>query len=258
MAKEITAKGIDVSAHQGKIDWSKAKKHVDFVIIRCGYGGNYTNQDDKQWKNNIEACEKYGIPYGVYLYSYATTVEKAKSEADHVIRLLKGHRPDMPVFYDMEENTIAIQGKAKILSFAKAFCEKITAAGYLYGTYANKNWFENYMTNVWYDKYPKWLAQYNSKVTYNGIYDIWQYSSRGNVSGISGYVDMNYSYTSYLKGDVDGDGDVDAADARKAIRASAKLEKLTDAQKNAADMNNDGNVTAADAQSILQKSAGEK
>ena len=90
MAKTILSKGIDVSYANGKIDWSVMKNHVDWVIFRVGYGSNYASQDDAQFENNIKGCEKYGIPYGVYLYSYADTVEKAKSEAEHCIRLLKG------------------------------------------------------------------------------------------------------------------------------------------------------------------------
>ncbi len=258
MAKEILTKGIDVSYANGKIDWEKTKSNIDFAILRCGYGSDYTSQDDAQWLNNITACEKYGIAYGVYLYSYATTVEKAKSEAAHVIRLLKGHNPDMPVFLDLEESRISALSKDKILEIAKVFCQEITSAGYLYGTYSNKHWFTNYLTDEWYDKYPKWLAQYNNKVTYTGTYDIWQYSSTGSVSGITGNVDMNYCYTSYLKGDVDGDGKKTAADARKTLRAAAKLETLSETAAYAADVNNDGDITAADAQKILNDVAGVK
>jgi GH25 family lysozyme M1 (1,4-beta-N-acetylmuramidase) len=203
------------------------KDEVDWVILRVGFGSNYESQDDAQFKNNIEGCEKYGIPYGVYLYSYATTVEKAKSEAEHCIRLLKGHRPTMPVFYDMEEERIRVLGNSKILDLAKTFCNEITKAGYLYGTYCNTNWFTNYLTDKWYDQYPKWLAQYNDKVTYKGTYDIWQYSSTGKINGHKGNFDMNYCYTSFLPGDINLDGKITAADARLALRAASKLAKLS-------------------------------
>lgn len=252
---KLKLKGIDVSSHQGKIDWTKAKDEIDFALIRCGFGGDYESQDDSQFENNITACEKYDIPYGVYLYSYATTTEKAESEARHVVRLLKGHRPDMPVFYDLEEARISALGNRKILELARTFCDVITAAGYLYGTYANKNWFSSYLTDKWYDIYPKWLAQYSSAVTYKGTYDIWQYTDKGTVTGIRGGVDMNIAYVSFLKGDVNGDGKITAADARLALRFSAGLEGLTEAGKYSADVNNDNTVTAADAREILKKSA---
>ena len=83
--KQITgavAKGLDVSHHQGKIDWEKvSKSDVDFVIIRCGYGNNIASQDDKYFAQNVAGCEKYNIPYGIYIYSYALNVSDAKSEA---------------------------------------------------------------------------------------------------------------------------------------------------------------------------------
>lgn len=186
--------GIDVSYAQGKIDWAKLKGKIDFAIIRCGFGGDYTNQDDSQWLNNMKGCEANGIPYGVYLYSYATTVEKAKSEAKHALRLLKGKTLQMPVFYDLEEEAIRKLGNKKILEIAQTFCEEIEKAGYVYGTYCNTNWYTNYLTDKWYDTKAKWLAQYYKQVTYKGTYDIWQYSSTGRIEGIKGNVDMNYMY----------------------------------------------------------------
>ena len=256
MAKKILSKGIDVSYANGELNWTKMKDNVDWAIIRCGFGGDYTNQDDSCWQHNVTGCEKNKIPYGVYLYSYATTVEKAKSEAKHALRLLKGHKPDMPVFLDLEENRIAQLGRAKILEIAKTFCYEIEKAGYTYGTYANKNWFENYLTDKWYDSKVKWLAQYNSTVTYKGDYDIWQYTSGGTFSGFSGKFDMNFCYLSYLTGDVDGDGKVTAADARKILRISAGLEKASGQAAKNADVNGDGIITAADARRALLIAAG--
>ena len=99
--KQITgavAKGLDVSHHQGKIDWEKvSKSDVDFVIIRCGYGNNLTSQDDKYFAQNVAGCEKYNIPYGIYIYSYALSKSDAKSEANHVLRLIKstGAKPTL-------------------------------------------------------------------------------------------------------------------------------------------------------------------
>ena len=258
MAKEILSRGIDISYANGKIDWSIMKDEVDWVIFRVGFGGDYVAQDDTQFQNNINGCEKYNIPYGVYLYSYADTTGKVESEAKHCLRLLKGHKPVMPVFYDMEEEKIRRLGKQKILEHAKLFCKRITEAGYLYGTYCNTDWFTNYLTDGWYDTYPKWLAQYNNKVTYKGTYDIWQYSCTGTIKGHTSKFDMNYCYTSFLPGDINLDGKVTAADARLALRAASKLAKLNTTQVWNADMNKDGKVTAADARTILKLSANVK
>lgn len=256
MNEKKVASGIDVSYAQGRIDWAKLSGKIDFAVIRCGFGSDYKNQDDVQWQNNISGCEKYHIPYGVYIYSYATSVEKAKSEAKHVLRLLKGKVPALPVFYDLEESRIASLGKAKILEIAKTFCQEIEKAGYVYGTYANKNWFTNYLTDGWYDTKVKWLAQYNKSVTYKGTYDIWQYSCKGRLDGIKTDVDMNFCYISLLNGDADGDGKVTASDARKILRISSGLEKTTGQSALNADKNKDGLITAADAKAVLEESSG--
>lgn len=98
-------KGIDVSYHNGTIDWKRVKQsEVEYAIIRCGYGTNDKSQDDKKWEENVKGCTDNNIPYGVYLYSYADTVEKASSEADHAIRLLQGKKLKYPVYYDLEED----------------------------------------------------------------------------------------------------------------------------------------------------------
>ena len=256
MTKKIIGNGIDVSYAQGRIDWTKLKGKIDFAIIRCGFGGDYTNQDDSQWLNNVRGCKENGIPFGVYLYSYANTVEKAKSEAEHVLRLIKNVDFDMPVFFDLEEEQIRRLGKAKILEIAKTFCEIIEKAGYTYGTYSNKTWFTNYLTDEWYDTKVKWLAQYYKEVTYKGEYDIWQYTYTGKVPGINGNVDMNFCYISVLEGDVNHDGKVTAADARSILRIAAKLESADGQTADNADVNDDGVVTAEDARLALLKAAG--
>lgn len=74
----VVAKGIDVSHHQGAINWDAVAGQIDFAVIRCGFGGNLTAQDDRQWSANVAACERLGIPYGVYLYSYAATDDEAE------------------------------------------------------------------------------------------------------------------------------------------------------------------------------------
>lgn len=256
MNRKIIATGIDVSYANGKIDWSKVKGTADFAILRCGFGGDYKNQDDVQFFNNVKGCQENAIPFGVYLYSYATSVEKAKSEAEHTLRLIKGLNFKLPVFLDLEEPRISALGKTRVLEIAKTFCEIIEKAGYTYGTYANKNWFANYLTDPWYDTKIKWLAQYNDTVTYEGSYDIWQYTSSGVIDGLGGRFDFNRSYILFDKGDVNADGEITAADARLILRAAAKLENLDEEQKKEADVNDDGKITAADAREVLRKSSG--
>lgn len=189
--------GIDVSKHNGTIDWVTVKNNVDFAIIRCGYGQNYTNQDDAQWYNNIQGCISNGIPCGVYLYSYATSTAAAKSEAEHVLRLVKGYNFQLPIYYDMEDSkTQGTCSNAQLGAIAQTFCDTITNAGYNVGIYANKYWWTSKLTDSAFNNpnWSKWVAQYNSSCTYSGSYDMWQYTSSGRVSGISGNVDRNYWY----------------------------------------------------------------
>ena len=184
--------GIDVSYYQGNIDWEAVKPQIDFAIIRCGYGQNRESQDDGKWYVNADACTRLGIPFGTYLYSYATTDAAAKSEAEHVLRLIQGYSLSYPVYLDLEDATIRQNcTQEEILRHARIFCETIEAAGYTVGVYANLNWWTNYLTSSEYDQWSRWVAQYNSSCSYTGAYDIWQYSSSGTLSGISGKVDMN-------------------------------------------------------------------
>ena len=208
-------KGIDVSYHNGTIDWKRVKQsEVEYAIIRCGYGTNDKNQDDKKWEENVKGCIDNNIPYGVYLYSYADTVEKASSEADHAIRLLQGKKLKYPVYYDLEEDKLRDKiSKQTIADIAQTFCDKLSAKGYTVGIYANKDWFTNYLTDSRFNNWTKWVAQYNTVCNYKGKYDMWQCSSTGRVPGISGNVDLNYSYSpfenSYGGGNTNNGGTTD-------------------------------------------------
>lgn len=187
---DATLTGIDVSEHQGQINWEKVKNDgIDFAIIRCGYGMDQTDQDDDWFEYNADECERLGIPYGVYLYSYATSTSRASSEADHVLRLIEGRNLSYPVFYDMEDGSTIGNNLAAI---AKTFCDKIEAAGYPVGVYANLNWWNNYLTEPVFENWHRWVAQYNTSCHYTGNYGIWQYTSSGSVDGINGRVDMNF------------------------------------------------------------------
>ncbi len=190
-----TAHGIDVSHHQGVIDWDTAAKEIDFAILRCGYGSDLSSQDDRQWKANADACTRLGIPFGVYIYSYATTEEQAKSEAQHVLRLLEGYEPSLPVYLDLEDNSIAEScSKEDILRHATLFCGILEEAGYTVGIYANTYWWTTYLTSPEYDKWERWVARYASQTGYDKEYSMWQYTSSGSVAGISGNVDRDYWY----------------------------------------------------------------
>jgi sporulation protein YabP len=126
------------------------------------------------------------------------SVEEAQSEADHVLRLIKGRHLTYPVFYDLEDAKYTGKCSHKLIGdMAETFCNAIERAGYKVGIYANKNWFTNILTDERFKKWMKWVAQYNTKCTYAGDYVMWQYSSKGSVHGISTAVDMNYCYKDF-------------------------------------------------------------
>ena len=193
--------GVDVSAWKEKIDWDKAGAKVDFVIVRLGFG---KNNPDKWAERNISELNRLGIPYGVYWFSYAYTVEMARNEAKYAAQRLKeyGAKLSYPVYFDYEydsdnfakKNGVKV-GKALLCEMATAFCEEVKAAGYFPGIYANPDYIEGHYGEEIFKKYDLWLAQYSA--TKSRDVNIWQYSSSGKVPGISGGVDMNRCYFDY-------------------------------------------------------------
>lgn len=181
---------VDVSHHQGTIDWEAVKAAgVEGAIIRCGYGMDQADQDDRKWKRNADECTRLGIPFGAYLYSYADSTAKAQSEAQHALRLLAGYNLSYPVYYDLEEAGTESGAEER----ARVFCEAVKAAGYMPGVYANKNWWDNYLTGL--TEYTRWVARYNSELGMTA--DMWQYTSGGSVAGITGRVDLNHCYRDF-------------------------------------------------------------
>ena len=189
------ARGIDVSNHQGTVDWNKAKAAgIDFAILKVGpvYG-----KPDDSFERNAAECERLGIPYGVYYYSYARSVEDANKEADRTLAWLGGHHPSLPVYYDLEDNYILQDpnfSKDKLAQIAQTFCNRMEAVGFKSGIYANLNWLNNYLDSPSLSGYDHWVAQYNWRCDYTGSYSFWQYSSSGNVPGVNGRCDMNYCF----------------------------------------------------------------
>ena len=199
--KKVKMQGIDISCHQGNIDWSAVKSSgIDFAIIRCGYGKNIESQDDSKFAINVSECERLGIPYGVYLYSYAGDSAGATSEAEHALRLIRSGNanPTMGVWIDIEDadgykvrNGISYYTSEIV---ANTFCSIIKNNGYRTGIYASLYWLEDYLDSNSLLSYEKWVAQWNSRCDYKKSYVMWQYSSMGSVNGILGNVDMDIYY----------------------------------------------------------------
>jgi len=197
--EDLVYDGVDISYWQEAVDWVTLKENVDYVIVRCGFGSNQEKHDDKNWYTNADGCVEHGIPYGVYLYSYALTDADAVSEAEHALRLLEGYDPDLPIYLDMEDDSIDPYREKKItlkqqLRNATIFCNMLEEAGYTVGIYASKAWWYYYMTQPNWDRWSRWVAQYTSQCTLEREYDQWQYTAEGSVPGIKTVVDRNFWY----------------------------------------------------------------
>ena len=181
---------IDVSEWQGVIGWNKAKPHIDGVILRCGCGTSY---DDKQWARNVRECERLGIPFGVYLYSYAKDVNAARAEAEHVLRMVKGHQLAFPIYFDAEQSGTERYAHTT----AATFCPLIEAAGYRVGIYSTAAWFRNY---IGLPQYTRWVASWGTndgrpqkKPNVENM-GMWQFTSVGKIDGVNGNVDVSLCY----------------------------------------------------------------
>ena len=194
-------KGIDVSHYQGCINWERVKPQIDFAILRMGLGDDITSQDDKQFERNYAECVRLGIPFAVYFFSYAVNKAKVAKEIAHIKRLLNGKKINAPVYIDVE-NTRGLDWRkisnAELLGIMQEFNAQLNALGYKMGIYSSRSAFWNEkMTDKWYDNISKWVAEYGAKVNnFNRTYDIWQHTSKGRIDGISGNVDMNIMYNS--------------------------------------------------------------
>lgn len=201
--------GVDISEHNGTVDWATLAKSAKFAFIRVGYRG-YTDgalHADKMAKENLKAARKAGVPVGAYFFSQATTVEEAKEEARFVLEAVRFSKVELPLIIDYEYGYNAAGEHAGRLHRANvnkkdttrllaAFCDTVTADGYTAGVYANSHF---YISKFDAGSLPKgtlrWVADYNGAVTYTGDFDIWQYSKTGKIKGNgSKYIDLNRWY----------------------------------------------------------------
>lgn len=190
--------GLDVSRWQGDIDFKKIKDAgAEFVIIRVGTkigtDGDYAL--DSKFKRNITEAKKYGIPVGLYFYSYANSKEMAIADAEWVIDQIKGYDIDLPIAFDWEqwnyfnEYELSFYG---LTSVGVAFMDRLKEEGYDAMLYGSKVYLESMWMKI---SYPTWLAHYTSKTNYKGDYLLWQMCSNGQIDGINGDVDIDIMYT---------------------------------------------------------------
>ena len=192
--------GIDVSKWQGAIDWNAVKAAgVEFVIIRVGYRGSTAGAliDDSRFATNIQGAKAAGLKVGVYFVTQAINDVEAVYEASMVLDRIKGYSLDYPVFLDVEASGGRgdMIDKATRTAVVTAFCETIRNAGYTAGIYANKTWLGSKMDTSAFGNYVIWVAHYSSVCGYTGRYNVWQYTDKGTLPGISGSVDLNLWYS---------------------------------------------------------------
>ena len=196
-------KGIDISYHNGEIDFAKLKSQVDFIIMRSGYGTRTTDSKEVKFDLYYEEAKKQNIPVGTYWYCYASTPEEALEEAKTFLNKVKGKKFEYPVFYDVEEKNILNTGKENVSNIMKAFLEEVEKNGYLVGIYCSAYYLKTLVSDEIKNKYEIWAAQWGQnrdKPKYDGKWDIWQYTSDGHMDGIqSPRVDLDFSNKNYAE-----------------------------------------------------------
>lgn len=190
--------GIDVSEHQGMINWETASQEIDFAFVRLGYRG-YGNGNivtDAYYSRNMQGAITNGVPVGVYFYSQATSYEEGAEEANYVLSMLGDYNLSYPIVLDREDpmqenartNNMSVEQHTQA---ALGFLETIEAAGRSAMIYTNQMYYALYLDLEQIYKYPVWFAQYANEPIWPYEFSIWQYSENGEVPGIYGPVDMN-------------------------------------------------------------------
>ena len=188
----VLYKLIDISHHNQSVNLEKIRAAGIHVILKAGEG---TSMTDGTFESRAKKCEQLGIPYGCYYYARARTAAQAKAEANRCLMIVKGRKLSYPIYYDIEETSLG----SVAVTTTRAFCDVIEKAGYWAGVYSGDSYWQAHLTGLG-DKYTKWVARYgvnNGSPSYKPVtkkYDIWQYSSKGRVNGVSGDVDVNYVY----------------------------------------------------------------
>lgn len=192
-------KGIDVSKWQGNINWKKVSTSgIDFAMIRSSFG---STDVDIKLNRNVKGCEKYGIPYGFYHYTYARNVSEAKKEARFFLKTIRKYSPEYPVVLDIEESFYNSMSRKEVTNIITAFMEELEDAGYFAMIYSGAKFLTD---NTYIDRlkdYDIWVACWGDEErlmsNYDYHYGMWQYSSTGRIKGIDGDVDLNYAFKNY-------------------------------------------------------------
>lgn len=198
----VLAKGIDLSVHNGKVDFQKVKAAgIKFVMLRLGYGaiGKNPCKMDANFETYLNDARKVGLDVGCYFYSYALSPMQTQAEANWVVKALSKYKGvfTYPVCFDLEDSTQEDLGKETLSLMVNLFCSTLEKAGYYTALYSNLAWLNYRLNPTTIKHYDVWLAQWASKPRYKSSFGLWQYSNVGKVNGITTDVDLNYAYTDY-------------------------------------------------------------
>lgn len=199
-----TILGIDVSSHQGEIDWQAvAEAGIGFAFVRLGYRGydSGTLQEDTYARQNLQRAKAAGIPVGAYFFSQATSPEEAAEEAAYALEILGQMQLELPLVYDWEYISASARtgsvDKKTLTDCTLAFCQAVEAAGHEAMIYANTDQVTRRLDMEKLEGYPLWLAKYDLQQDFPCKADLWQYTDEGKVPGISGKVDINLMFAEY-------------------------------------------------------------
>ena len=184
---KIFSKGIDLSEHQGSVNFNKLKSSgIDFVLLRAGYGSanRYPEQYDARFEEYYKKAKAAGLGVGAYWYSYAENADMAADEATSFIKALKGKQFDYPVYIDLEEDSIARKlGKTKYSDIAAKILSTVESNGYWVGIYASLYYLSDRLDMSKLSRYAVWCAQWNDVCQYENA-GIWQYTNSHTVNGV--------------------------------------------------------------------------
>lgn len=186
--------GIDVSGWNGVINFDNVAKTKQFVIIKAGAGTNKVDSFETNYLNAKAA----GLHVGAYWYSLAIDTDTAEKEKEAALKALDGKQFDMPIYYDVEEQTTFSKGKDIVNKIIDTFCQGLENAGYFVGIYMARWWAQNYLNETTKNRYAMWIADWSDTCKYDGDYGMWQYGTT-TVSGVNGQVDGDTCYIYYPK-----------------------------------------------------------
>ncbi len=266
----VVMKGIDVSAHQGEIDWEQVKADgIEFAILRAGVTNNAdaTYYEDRWFERYYSGAKEAGLKIGAYLYTSAFNQSEIRSNVEDLLDTLDGRALDLPVYIDIETDSRQPQlGKKALTEMIACGCELIAQSGYQPGVYSSYTWYRDYIdadllsasgVEIWLALWPNNPDEYDM----SDFCVTWQFCSDGQVTGISGDVDMDYRYIKaelFKLGDVDMNGEVEITDATMIQRYDARLLSFTEPEMRLADVDRDDDVCIIDCTWIQRYLAGVK